>query len=75
MNIVRMGVSSVTLMDVPVVKLQAKGIYIGRPIYISDVQYPCPSPSRGIVYRTSDIDFGNIGVILSQTAPHRLVCR
>ena len=24
----------------------------------------------GNIYRTSDIDFGNIGVILSQTAPH-----
>ena len=43
-------------------------IYIGRPIYISDVRYPCLSPSPGrvgycisdvqYIYRTSDIDIG-----------------
>ena len=29
-------------------------------------------PDVGYRYWTSDIDFGNIGVILSQTAPHIL---
>ena len=98
-------------------------IYIGRPIYISDVQYLYPTSDiyfrrrislpkalallkSGIVYQTSDIyigrpknildirkiywmsdiyigrpiyiwtsdiDFGNIGVILSQTAPHTYI--
>ena len=31
-------------------------IYIGRPIFVLDVRY---------IYWTSDIDFRNIGVILS----------
>ena len=36
-------------------------IDIGRLIYILDVLY---------IYWTSDMDFGNIGGILSLTAPH-----
>ena len=70
-------------------------IYIGHPIYISDVRYifqtsDIPALALplalalaevrycildvGYRYRMSDIDFGNIGVILPQTAPHMYVC-
>ena len=61
-------------------------IYIRHPISISDVRYlysmsdiPALALAEvgycildvGYIYWTSDIDFRNIGVILSQTVPHR----
>ena len=81
------------ILDVQYIYLMSD-IYIRRPIYMSDVGYPCPSPCPSpspwvlyirrwidigrlilildvrYIYWTSNIDFGNIGVILSQMAPH-----
>ena len=40
---------------------RSRVLYISHPIYILDVRY---------IYWMSNIDFGSIGVILSQTVPH-----
>ena len=40
---------------------RSRVLYISHPIYILDVRY---------IYWMSNIDFGGIGVILSQTVPH-----